>query len=76
MIDLRISRSPSLRAAHQRGFDARLRGVSRYSSPYEERPGWAGAYYRAWMTGWEIADAFALPADTVNVDDDYPEDAT
>lgn len=72
--DLRLPRSPSLRSAHQRGFDSRLRGVSRYSCPYEERPGWSGAFYRAWQDGWEAADALALPAPHVNVDDVYPEE--
>ena len=71
---LAIPRARRFAAAFQRGFDARLRGVSRYSSPYDERPGWAAAYHRAWQEGWEAADELVDPAPHVNVDDVYPEE--
>lgn len=66
--------SRTFASAYQRGFDARLRGVSRYSCPYAERPGWSGAFHRAWQDGWETADQLVPVAPHVNVDDDYPEE--
>lgn len=72
--DLTHPASPRFASAWTRGYEARLRGVSRFSCPYDERPGWSGAYARAWQRGWAAADALVPAAPHVNVDDDYPEE--
>lgn len=67
MTSLCIPASPRRRAAYQRGYDARLRGRSRYSSPYTDvieraaeagrRPGWITSLQASWVEGWEAADS-------------------
>lgn len=74
LADLTHPAASRFASAWTRGYEARLRGVSRFSCPYEERPGWSGAYHRSWQNGWAAADEITAPAPHVNVDDDYPEE--
>lgn len=84
--EIAIPANPAQRGAYQRGYEARLRGVSRYSNPYtrERRVagrllgllGWRATFAAAWWAGWVAADEAVPPAPHVNVDDDYPEEGS
>lgn len=63
--------------ARARGFDGRLRGLSRYANPYAERiaqvpdarrPGWLYSFAAAWWEGWNAADSITPPAPHITVD--------
>lgn len=70
MTSLCVPRSARHRSAYQRGYEARLRGVSKYASPYADvieraqqqgkRPGWITSLHASWVEGWEAANSLVV----------------